>query len=216
MTTTSEHAARMDAKYRRVRHVYDLTRKYFLFGRDHALELLDAPSASSILEIGCGTGRNLLSIARSAPGAEVHGLDISEEMLKSAAAKTAYLKNVTLRQGDATTLDSERLFGTRNYDAVLMSYSLSMVPDWKSALAKAIKAVGPGGRLVIVDFGRFEGYGRVGPKIVDALAMADAPPLPDLKGAVTRAISGRNHLRATFGQSKRGYYVWAVVERAER
>ena len=162
----------------RSRHVYDLTRKYFLFGRDHALELLDAQSATSILEIGCGTGRNLRSIARSALDAEVHGIDISEEMLKSAAAKTGSLKNVTLRQGDATTLDTERLFCARNYDAVLM---------W-----------------------------RLGPKIVDALAMADAPPLPDLSVAVTRAISGRNYLRATFGQSKRGYNVWAVMERAER
>ncbi|MNV94985.1 hypothetical protein D3C71_1898330 [compost metagenome] len=52
--------------------------------------------------------------------------------------------------------------------------------------------------------------------IVDALTRADAPPLPDLRGAVTRAISGRSHLRASFGQSKRGYYVWAVVERANR
>lgn len=112
-----------------MRHVYDLTRKYFLFGRDHALELLDLPSATSVLEIGCGTGRNLRSIARSALDAEVHGIDISEEMLKSAAAKTGSLKNVTLRQGDATTLDTERLFSARNYDAVLVSYSLSMIPD---------------------------------------------------------------------------------------
>ncbi|MCV9963968.1 class I SAM-dependent methyltransferase [Pararhizobium sp. BT-229] len=211
-----DHAARMDAKYRRVRHVYDLTRKYFLFGRDHALEILDPRSASSILEIGCGTGRNLRAIARLAPEAEVHGIDISAEMLKSAGGKTASLKNVRLRQADATTLDTERLFGNRGYDAVLMSYSLSMVPDWKAALAKAIKAVGPGGRLVVVDFGRFEGYGRFGPMIVEALSKADAPPLPDLHGAVTRAISGRSHLRASFGKSMRGYYVWAVVERANR
>jgi S-adenosylmethionine-diacylgycerolhomoserine-N-methlytransferase len=214
--TTNDHAARMNAKYHRVRHIYDLTRKYFLFGRDHALELLDAPSATSVLEIGCGTGRNLRLIAKHAPDTEVHGIDISEEMLKSAATKTGPMKNVTLRQGDATTLDTESLFGRRNYEAVLMSYSLSMVPDWRSALAKAIKSIGPGGRLVIVDFGRFEGYGKLAPRIVNALSMADAPPLPDLSGAVTRAISGRSHLRATFGQSKRGYYVWALVERAER
>jgi S-adenosylmethionine-diacylgycerolhomoserine-N-methlytransferase len=206
----------MDAKYRHVRHIYDLTRKYFLFGRDHALEMLDPASASSILEIGCGTGRNLRKIAMSAPQAKVHGIDISDEMLKSAKCKTASLKNVRLRQADATRLDLKQLFGKQGYDAVLMSYSLSMVPDWEMALANAIQAVAPGGRLVIVDFGRFEGYGRLGPMIVQALGNADAPPLPDLRGAVTWAITGQVHLRASFGQSKGGYYVWAVVERASR
>jgi S-adenosylmethionine-diacylgycerolhomoserine-N-methlytransferase len=55
----------MDRVYRRQRHIYDLTRKYFLLGRDTLISRLQPPTGGSVIEIGCGTGRNLVAAAHA-------------------------------------------------------------------------------------------------------------------------------------------------------
>ena len=79
----------MNRTYRHQRHIYDLTRKYFLLGRDRLIAGLDAYPGARVLEIGCGTGRNLIAAARRFPDARLFGVDISTEMLNSAAAAIA-------------------------------------------------------------------------------------------------------------------------------
>src|SRR5258705_12381745 len=57
------HSVLMDKAYRRQRHFYDLTRKYYLLGRDRLLRQLNAKPGERVIEIGCGTARNLIRIA---------------------------------------------------------------------------------------------------------------------------------------------------------
>ena len=76
----------MDRMYRRQRHIYDATRKYYLLGRDGAIAALAPLPGETVLEIGCGTGRNLISVARRFPSAAVYGLDVSSAMLATAHA----------------------------------------------------------------------------------------------------------------------------------
>ena len=76
----------MDRIYARQRHIYDLTRRYFLLGRDTLIAELRPPSRGGILEIGCGTGRNLIATARAYPDAALFGLDVSSAMLSTARA----------------------------------------------------------------------------------------------------------------------------------
>lgn len=78
------HAALMDGVYRHQRHIYDLTRKYYLLGRDTMIAGLDVPDGGTVLELGCGTGRNILHAARRYPRAVFSGLDISAAMLDTA------------------------------------------------------------------------------------------------------------------------------------
>ena len=73
--------ASMDRIYRHQRHVYDLTRRYYLFGRDRLLRELQPPPGGRVLEIGCGTARNLLAAHDLYPTARLFGIDISREML---------------------------------------------------------------------------------------------------------------------------------------
>ena len=54
------HAALMDRVYRRQRHIYDFTRKYYLFGRDRLIDAMQPKPGARILEVGCGTARNLI------------------------------------------------------------------------------------------------------------------------------------------------------------
>ncbi|HUH49742.1 MAG TPA: methyltransferase domain-containing protein, partial [Mycoplana sp.] len=84
LPSASSHAERMDRQYRYQRHLYDLTRKYYLFGRDRLLGQISAEAGHSILEVGCGTGRNIEHMARLYPHARFFGFDISKEMLETA------------------------------------------------------------------------------------------------------------------------------------
>ena len=153
----SSHADRMDRMYRTQRHIYDLTRKYYLFGRDRTIEQLNVPPGGSLLEVGCGTGRNMLLAYRHFPSAKLYGLDISQEMLISARNNFRGLKQMPdFRVADATTF-SPTDFGTDGFDRVMVSYALSMIPDWTSAIDASLGAVAPGGELHVVDFGQQEG-----------------------------------------------------------
>ncbi|CAN7456269.1 class I SAM-dependent methyltransferase [Pararhizobium sp. LjRoot255] len=151
------HAERMDRMYRTQRHFYDLTRKYYLFGRDTLIRELDAPIGGRVLEIGCGTGRNLALIGRRFPQARLFGLDISAEMLVSAEAKLAKpgRTRTVLRVADATDFQPSE-FGETAFDRIVISYALSMIPDWEKAIDAAIAALNPGGSLHIADFGQQE------------------------------------------------------------
>ena len=155
-------AERMDAIYARQRHIYDLTRKYYLLGRDRLIAGLALSPGAAVLEIGCGTGRNLIAVARAYPSARLFGLDISDEMLTTARAKVAAAglsARIVLRQGDATSFDAAALFGQPRFDRVFFSYTLSMIPDWQAALARGAAAAGE--RLSLVDFGQQERLPRV-------------------------------------------------------
>lgn len=151
MTDVTDHGQLMDATYRYQRLIYDATRKYYLLGRDHLIAELDAEPGARVLEVACGTGRNLAKICKRYPQAKLYGLDISEQMLTTARHKLDV--NVSLAQSDACKFDPETLFGVKNFDHIVLSYSLSMIPDWTGALAEATRHLAPGGRLHVVDFG---------------------------------------------------------------
>ena len=154
------HAALMDQVYRNQRHIYDLTRKYYLLGRDRLVRELGATPGQSIVEIGCGTARNLIRIAETYPGVMLYGLDASHEMLSTAeeaVRKAGLSQRIKLVHGYAENT-SPAMFGlSAPFDHAIFSYSLAMIPDWRAALAAAARSVGTRGRVHVVDFGDLEG-----------------------------------------------------------
>ena len=158
------HATAMDRMYRYTRHIYDLTRKPYLLGRDRLIAELGLEEGGNVLEMGCGTGRNLIAAARAYPKADLYGLDISEEMLKTAreaVSRAGLADRIRLVQGDATVFDPAVAFGRQAFDRVYFSYALSMVPPWRAALAQGLALTSPGGRFSVVDFGFCEGLGSL-------------------------------------------------------
>jgi len=164
VTSATEDAARhMDGIYRYQRYIYDATRKYYLLGRDRLLDELQPDDGSTVLEIGCGTGRNLIHAARRCPNARFVGFDISRAMLETARnsiARAGLSGRIDVYQADATAFDLVRLCGEAHAGRVFISYTLSMIPPWREVLPQALQAVGPGGRLHIVDFGQQEAWPR--------------------------------------------------------
>lgn len=153
------HFALMDRVYRHQRHFYDLTRRHYLAGRDRLIEGINAVPGERILEVGCGTARNLIKIARRYPGTELSGLDASSEMLRSAAhsvQRAGLQQRIKLAHGLAEDLPS--IFaGKPGFDHVIFSYSLSMIGDWQSALGVATLVANPQGQIHLVDFGDLQG-----------------------------------------------------------
>ena len=154
--TVVNHGGLMDRVYRHQRHFYDATRKYYLLGRDPMIAGLKPPPGASVLEIGCGTGRNLVKAARRYPQARFFGIDISHGMLETAgkAVTRAGLRgHVRLAFADAENFDPRKVFGQSGFDRIFISYAVSMIPSWRTVMAEAFNHLAPGGELHVVDFG---------------------------------------------------------------
>jgi S-adenosylmethionine-diacylgycerolhomoserine-N-methlytransferase len=160
MATTEE----MDRMYRLQRFIYDASRKYYLLGRDRLLREMDLPPGARVLEIGCGTARNLIVLARQRPDVVCYGLDASNEMLATAANKVrrhGLESRIVLRTCYAEELDHARTFGLdAPFDAAFFSYSLSMIPTWPQAIAVALANLKPQATLYVVDFWDQGGWPR--------------------------------------------------------
>src|ERR1700749_1030076 len=110
----AEATRRMNRMYRRQRHIYDGTRRYYLLGRDQMIARLNPAAGATVLEIGCGTGRNLVLAAGLHPEARFFGIDVSTEMLTtaiSAISRRGLTKRIRVAHGDGTTFVPSTLFG---------------------------------------------------------------------------------------------------------
>jgi len=181
----------MDGVYRYQRYIYDLTRKYYLFGRDRLIDALAPRPGAHIVEIGCGTARNLIRMARRYPDARLYGLDASEAMLETAAKairRAGLSQRIALAHGYAETLTPGMFARDGGFDEAVFSYSLSMIPDWKQALGAATAALAAGGRVHIVDFGDLTGFARPLRRALLAwLALFHVAPRTELLGSLESA-----------------------------
>ncbi len=186
------HQATMDRVYRHMKHVYDLTRPLFLAGRRRLRSAVRAGRDQRVLEVGCGTARNLILLARASPGAEFVGIDISSEMLGLARDKVrgaGFDGRIVLFEGELGDYLAARA-GTEPFDYVLFSYSLSMIPDWRGVLAQAIPLVRPDtGRLLIADFGGCESWpGPAKRRLYKNLSYFHVTPRADLADVLATEI----------------------------
>jgi S-adenosylmethionine-diacylgycerolhomoserine-N-methlytransferase len=214
MTQTAAPADLMDRIYRHQRHLYDFTRKYYLPGRDRLIDRLKPAAGDCVLEIGCGTARNLVVAARRYPQARFFGIDVSSAMLITAAHKVdraGLASRIHMARADATDFDPERLFGVPQFSRIFLSFSLSMIDEWRVVLETALSRLAPGGELHIVDFGGQEGlpaWFRRGFR--RWLARFHVTPRDDLERDLAR-IAERFGARSMVERPYRGYAQYAIV-----
>ena len=202
-------------RYRWVAPIYPLFN--IVFGlppgiRKKAVERLGLLAGGSVLEVGCGTGRNFPLLANAVgPEGHIFGVDATREMLERAEllAKRRKIPNVTLRLEDAAELTLDK-----TVDAALFSLSYSVIPGEKDALAKAWALVRPGGRLVIMDASVERRHsGRLLRRSAAALSRATVLGNPFKKGwEDLKALAGDVEVQ-DFG---RGLYFIATASKAGR
>lgn len=142
IATSSQNT--LQGYYAQHSRIYDATRWSFLFGREailHRASVFVHPQR--ILEIGCGTGHNLLRLRRQFPDAEITGIDLSADMLTIAREKVPGVKLIQRPYDEPAG----------GFDLIVCSYSLSMFnPGWDRAIATASRDLLPGGIMAVVDF----------------------------------------------------------------
>jgi S-adenosylmethionine-diacylgycerolhomoserine-N-methlytransferase len=205
---------RMNRMYCLQRHIYDATRLYYLLGRDRMIAKLRPANGANVLEIGCGTARNLVHAARLYPNAHFFGIDVSTEMLTSAIAaisRTGLVGRIKVAHGDATAAHPQKLFAVASFDHVIISYSLSMIPGWRHVLKAARDNLKSGGRLHVVDFGNQERLPAIARVLLKRwLSMFDVAPRDDLEAELL-AIAETCGADLRFERPFRGYAQYAVL-----
>ncbi len=149
------HRPRADAArtYDRLSRIYDLTEGPFERPyQDLGLRLLAGRPGERVLEIGHGTGRCLVALARAVgPDGRVTGLDISEGMRRVAQrrlSRAGLADRTDLRVGDAIALP----FADRSFDAIFTSFCLELfsTTDIPLVLRECRRVLRPGGGRIVV------------------------------------------------------------------
>ncbi len=152
--TRADNTRALERYYRFHARIYDATRWSFLFGRKALVKRLaavgDPKRVGHILEVGCGTGANLLHLGKRFPNAHLTGLDLSAAMLDRARHRTRGLQGrIRLLHRPYDT----PVAGEPSFDLIVFSYSLSMMnPGWEQALDNARRDLASQGLLGVVDF----------------------------------------------------------------
>lgn len=132
--------------YRLWAPVYDATVNHiFIPGRKRAMEVLALQPGERVLLVGIGTGADIPLLPE---GVHATGIDISPDMLARARQKLPLPgRVVNLIRGDAQQL----LVDEAGYDAVIFNLILSVIPDGAACLRENLRALKPGGRVVVFD-----------------------------------------------------------------
>lgn len=142
------HAERLERFYRPQAETYDAFRERLLQGRSELIELLAPPDGALIVELGAGTGNNARHFGdRLASFEAVELVDLCPSLLEQARRRWSHEPRVRVIEADAT-----HYCPARPADRVYLSYSLTMMPQWRAALENAVAMLKPGGLLGVVDF----------------------------------------------------------------
>lgn len=160
-----QRAAKVSDLFATIARRYDLLNDLQSFGlhrrwKRRVVALAAVKPGDRALDLCCGTGDIAFALAQR--GADVTGLDFSEKMLEVAGtraqarlqrvkdAKNGPRPQVKFIQGDAQQIP----FPDNSFDAVTMGYGLRNLTSWEAGLREMIRVVKPGGRIVVLEFGK--------------------------------------------------------------
>lgn len=130
---------------------YDALRAHLLPGRRELYRALPLPPGAVWIDLGAGTGHCLEHVAERVPHlGSVHLVDVCAPLLAVARRRVAEYNwnNVFLHDADAAAFAP----GDGCADVVTLSYCLTMMPNWRAVLQRALRLLHPGGTLGLVDF----------------------------------------------------------------
>jgi demethylmenaquinone methyltransferase / 2-methoxy-6-polyprenyl-1,4-benzoquinol methylase len=158
-TPGEQRADRVNDLFAAIARRYDLLNDLLSFGlhrrwKRRVAELAAVQPGQRALDLCCGTGDIAFALAQRR--AAVTGLDFSAAMLDIAEARNTVrdpktgARNPTFIRDDA----QETPFPDDTFDAVTVGYGLRNLASWEKGLEEMRRVAKPGGRLVVLDFGK--------------------------------------------------------------
>jgi demethylmenaquinone methyltransferase / 2-methoxy-6-polyprenyl-1,4-benzoquinol methylase len=154
-----QRATKVNELFTRIAGRYDLINDLQSFGlhrywKKRVIREARPRTEEKALDVCCGTGDIALGLAEK--GAEVVGLDFSERMLEIARGRQNKVGTKFARMqyvsGDAQNIP----FPDGSFDIVTIGYGLRNLTSWETGLREMQRVAKPGGRLVILEFGKPE------------------------------------------------------------
>ena len=167
------------------------------------IQMLDLQPNESILEIGCGTGHELVEFSKNIQGGSIISVDISEEMIKVARKrfqKKVQKRSVGLCQGDGVFLP----LANEQFDAAFLSFTMELfdTPEIICVLNECRRILKSDGRIGIVSLAKlerksvdiYEWFHRLMPNIIDCRPIYLGPALEEtgfkIKESVIKTMWG--------------------------
>lgn len=116
------------------------------------LQSIAIKRGSRIMDVGCGTGNFLRLLSKQNKGLELHGIDISEGMLKIARKKT---------NADVKIMAAEQMKYKLHFDYVFSMHAFHHYANQSAVIKNIYRSLKRGGQLIIVDVD----FGKAGNKI---------------------------------------------------
>ncbi len=144
--------------FKKISKIYDKR----IFGKSifdsvkKAVEIADIKKKSKILDIGCGTGSLLFFLSKD-NSLELHGFDLSEEMLKIAGEKLKDKTNLKL----ISVRKFKEEYKKNYFDYIFISDAFHHFPYQEKVIEDSKILLKSGGKLVINDFS----FGKIGNKL---------------------------------------------------
>jgi len=164
-----------------------------------------------ILDVGTGTARIPIALARADVRARIRALDLAEAMLAQAAiniAAAVLSDRIRCHHGDAKSLVDD--FGDRAFEGVISNTIVHHIPDPEPALMTMARLVAPGGTLMVRDLVRPETHREIA-RLADIYTANETPEaralfkaslhaaltLEEIRALVTRIGLPPNHVSMT-------------------
>jgi ubiquinone/menaquinone biosynthesis C-methylase UbiE len=130
-------------------HFLDEANEVAKTGKPLIIEALRLGAGQIVLDLGCGTGADVIDIAKLVgPDGRVVGLDVSEALISEARRRWGDSElPIEFLIGDAQELE----FDDASFDACRTERMLMHVPDEQRALAEMVRVTRPGGRVAAFD-----------------------------------------------------------------
>lgn len=107
----------------------------------------------AVLDVGCGDGETLLTLAERFSNSYFQGIDFSSEMIRLARAKSVGQWLISFHEGNITK-DFAPIYNFNGYDLIYTERCLINLPDWKTqkrAMSNIAKCLKPGGLYVMLE-----------------------------------------------------------------
>lgn len=157
--TGPERAVKVNDLFTAIARRYDLINDLQSFGlhrrwKRRVAKLASVKPGDLALDVCCGTGD--LAFVLAAEGAKVVGLDFSGAMLEMAKSKPQRPES-RIQRPQFLHADALRIpFPDESFDIITIGYGLRNLSRWETGLSEMVRVARPGGRLLVLDFGKPE------------------------------------------------------------